>query len=588
MKKSLFSFCVMLMTFSSFAQITITDADYPVLNDTIIFGADTNATINVSGKGLQNWDFSMLNNDAIDTLVFIDPAITTFASNFSLTDIAIEDDNQTLYYSKTNLVFENNGFSGDPLGINAEQAYPFDNAQTLMVFPATYTSLMSDTSSAEIKMNAKPYTSNTVDSVWIKHTVYSYSEIDGYGNLTLPNGKTYNTLKQSSTAITIDSVWIYVTNTFVASGLGVTANQWAFSPAVNGVIDENPILDTVYTHNWIANGKKYPLIETTVDTLEGTPLLTKFRIGGVVGATISTTNIRCNGMSDGELTVSPTVGFSPYTYEWNNGATVNTLTGLGAGNYTVTVTDMFGDTVSTGVELINPAPVSANLNITDVLCYGESNGTVEILNVAGNTPYSFLWSTGATTETLIGLVSDTLSLSITANGCEGIVDSIFINQFDKMTSIIYDALTPLGGISSPYIIVQGGITPYSYVWSNGSTIDTFQVDMTCDFTYMEVTVTDMNGCNLYNSEYRVCESVEELETKLNIYPNPTTGSLRVDLLENSTNNTITIFDALGKQIITQKFNASTSIDLSSHRKGMYYISIATEKGIITRKITLTQ
>jgi hypothetical protein len=571
------------------AQITITSADYPSLNDTIIYGVDNNASIDISGKGLQTWDFSMLENEGIDTLVFFDPSTTAFTSSFTNSNLATEVGEQINYYSKDASMFANDGYVGKPISVGPELALPYGNLQALMVFPATYTSLMSDTSDAEIRINAKPFTSNMVDSTWIKHTTYSYSEVDGYGSLTLPNGQVHNTLKQSSTAINIDSVWIYVSNAITAGFLGVAPNQWVFSPPISGVITDNPVIDTLYTHNWIAEGKNYPLVETTVDTLEGTPLVTNFRIGGVVGATLAPTNISCNGMDDGALEVTPTVGFSPYTYVWNTGATTTIITGLNAGNYAVTVTDMFSDTVSATIELTEPAIVTANLSITDVRCYGESNGTVEILNVAGNTPYSFLWSNGATTDGLTGWSGDTLSLSITANGCEGILDSIVIIEPDTIGTIfLHD------GSGNTTITVSGGISSYSYLWNDGATTNVPGVNYGCllresEFLY-EITITDFNGCVKTDSSMMFCDwsSIKELSNNLSIYPNPTSGSIYVDLLDNSQINSVTIFDALGKQVLSATIENHSQIDLSNFQKGLYYIRIDTDKGIITRKITLTK
>jgi hypothetical protein len=57
-------------------------------------------------------------------------------------------------------------------------------------------------------------------------------------------------------------------------------------------------------------------------------------------------NISCHGANNGEIDVQITGGTAPYNILWNNSSTANPSLNLGAGTYSVLVTDANGCTVS--------------------------------------------------------------------------------------------------------------------------------------------------------------------------------------------------------------------------------------------------
>ncbi len=136
---------------------------------------------------------------------------------------------------------------------------------------------------------------------------------------------------------------------------------------------------------------------------------------------LTTTNVSCFGAASGEvdLTVTNNSGTLPFSYNWSNGATSEDLTGVGAGAYTVTVTDAGGLTATGSATVTQPASgITVNNTIVNVTCHGGSDATIILAVSGGTSPYSFLWSNGSTSMNPSGLTAGTYTVTITqGNGC---------------------------------------------------------------------------------------------------------------------------------------------------------------------------
>ena len=129
----------------------------------------------------------------------------------------------------------------------------------------------------------------------------------------------------------------------------------------------------------------------------------------------------CNEGTDGAIDLSVSGGTTPYTYAWAGGETTEDLSGLTAGDYTVTVTDNNGCTITETIIVDEPTAVFCeSIEATDVTGAGLDNGSIDLTPGGGTPGYTFLWSNGETTEDLSGLAPGTYTVTITdANGCEG-------------------------------------------------------------------------------------------------------------------------------------------------------------------------
>jgi hypothetical protein len=126
-------------------------------------------------------------------------------------------------------------------------------------------------------------------------------------------------------------------------------------------------------------------------------------------ASTSTTNISCNGASNGSAGVSPSGGKPLYSFSWAPlGGTAATATGLAAGTYTCTITDDNNCSITKNFNLIEPSALTANTNNTNVSCNGGSNGTATIAPNGGTPSYTYSWApSGGTAATASGLAVGT-------------------------------------------------------------------------------------------------------------------------------------------------------------------------------------
>jgi len=209
--------------------------------------------------------------------------------------------------------------------------------------------------------------------------------------------------------------------------------------------------------------------------------------------TPTVTNVTCNGLSNGSITVSASGGTPSYTYAWSTGSTSATISGLTAGNYIVTVEDANGCTVAQTIAVTEPAVLTATGVVDDVNCFGGNDGAVDITVTGGTSPYLFQWSNGATTEDLTGLTAGTYSVTIRdGNNCS-FTASYTVSQPTLLVVTHVQTNVTCFGLSDGAIdvTVSGGTPNYSFAWSNGATTE----DLTGLVAGAYVlTVTDANGC----------------------------------------------------------------------------------------------
>lgn len=137
-----------------------------------------------------------------------------------------------------------------------------------------------------------------------------------------------------------------------------------------------------------------------------------------LGATFAQTQPSCNGGTDGEIVASGTGGTAPYNYIWTGGGPGTAqYSGIGAGSYQVVVSDDNGCLYSTSSILSQPAALTAFSSQTAPTCQ-NANGSIAVSVSGGTGAYSYLWSGGGTSSSLVGVAEGTYTLAVSdANGC---------------------------------------------------------------------------------------------------------------------------------------------------------------------------
>ncbi|MDX1910005.1 MAG: SdrD B-like domain-containing protein [Saprospiraceae bacterium] len=220
-----------------------------------------------------------------------------------------------------------------------------------------------------------------------------------------------------------------------------------------------------------------------------------------VQVTITGTDVTCFGFTNGTATAHPSGGWFPYTYLWSTGATTQTITGLGAGTYCVTVTDIDLGTGTACITINQPPQLNVEAYGQSQICGNVPDGFAGAVPSGGTPPYTYLWSNGGVTPQINNLVEGTYTVTVTdANGCTA-TDSYYVGFWDEgiwlMTSGT-DVVCFGQNNGTAHVSVMSGSGNYTYDWSNDGPED--PDDDLEDITNLPpgtytVTVTDVvTGC----------------------------------------------------------------------------------------------
>ncbi|HEY1038941.1 MAG TPA: hypothetical protein VGF30_06020, partial [Bacteroidia bacterium] len=212
---------------------------------------------------------------------------------------------------------------------------------------------------------------------------------------------------------------------------------------------------------------------------------------------ITSSNVNCNGGTDGSATVSATGG-SGFMYSWApSGGTSATASNLAAGNYTCTVTNSGGCTSTATVSISQPNTLSATISQqNNISCNGEMDGSATVSVSGGTSPYTYSWSpSGGTLTTANNLAAGTYSCTVTDT--KGCVTTATVSISEP--AVLSATISQQNGIScngsndaSATVSVSGGTPSYLYSWSpSGATLATATGLSAGTHTCM---VTDSHGC----------------------------------------------------------------------------------------------
>ncbi len=245
----------------------------------------------------------------------------------------------------------------------------------------------------------------------------------------------------------------------------------------------------------------------TVTDFKGCTQIGSFTVSNVAGpvaSIVSFTNVTCNGLTNGVAQGSVLGGTAPYTYLWSNSQNSITATGLGAGVYTFSATDLMGCITTSTVTITQPLVLSV-LTISSVSpsCNGDCDGTATVLVTGGTLPYNYLWLGGtpfgglnSTSSTTTGICSGNLNVLVTdANSCTvgsstSVIEPSFISLTTTNTSETCSGLH--NGTAS--VSASGGTPNYLYQWNTAAGGQTNSTAIGLAGGVYTVTVSDSHNC----------------------------------------------------------------------------------------------
>ncbi|MCE3280341.1 MAG: hypothetical protein K0S44_2532, partial [Bacteroidetes bacterium] len=220
---------------------------------------------------------------------------------------------------------------------------------------------------------------------------------------------------------------------------------------------------------------------------------------GPIASVSSSTNVSCFGGSNGTATASVINGSAPFTYSWApQGGNAITATGLPAGTFTVTVTDVNG-CISTASSPLITQPTLININVTTTLvsCFGGNDATATASAGGGTPGFTYLWlPSGISGSTISNLSAGTYTVQATdANSCTQST-TFTISQPSIVTAAISSSsnVSCFGGNNGSATVTGNGGTPfYTYNWLPSGGTNATAVNLSAG-TYT-VTITDTKGCS---------------------------------------------------------------------------------------------
>jgi Peptidase C10 family/Spi protease inhibitor/Secretion system C-terminal sorting domain/SprB repeat len=210
-----------------------------------------------------------------------------------------------------------------------------------------------------------------------------------------------------------------------------------------------------------------------------------------LSGSITPTNASC-GSSNGSASVAVTGGTSSYTYHWNSGQTVATISNLAAGNYTVTITDAHSCTATATTTIASTGGFTPTLTPTNVGCKGAATGSITA-SVTGVSGLTYTWSNNATTATISNLAAGTYTVTISnGSGCSATASQT-VTQPSTAVSATVTPVNATCNLANGSVSASGtgGTGAYTYLWSTSAT--TASISGLGAGTY-EVTVKDANAC----------------------------------------------------------------------------------------------
>ena len=356
----------------------------------------------------------------------------------------------------------------------------------------------------------------------------------------------------------------------VATVAGATTYAWTLPSGWTGTSTTNSINVTSST----TSGN----ITVTANNSCGSSTPSTLAVtAGTMSVNSSSTSPACNGGTDGSATVTVSGGTGPYTYQWSNGNTTASVSGVAAGSYSVTVTDQTGCVNNLSVSITEPSAIVADAGANAAVCSGAA-ATIggSPTGLGGTGTLAYLWSpaTGLSSATDPNPVATPASATgytvvvTDANGCSS----------SATVQVDIDATpAPVITMSGDTLYTSGGVTYEWYLNGNlaGSGASPFFV-ATQSGNY-EVVAYSAAGCAGVSPVFAFTPTgiySSALLAGINVFPNPARDEFQITLPAGSGSVVARLMDLTGKEVLLTTIDEQhRTVDVRMLQSGVYFLTL---------------
>ncbi len=278
--------------------------------------------------------------------------------------------------------------------------------------------------------------------------------------------------------------------------------------------------------------------------------------------------------NDVSISVSFVGGQAPHTLIWSNGANSLSLDSLGFGSNQITITDAHGCSVNQVFNVVDVQEPILNSQVTNVACFGDSSGQIELLFTNPQEITNITWNNGQSGTVLSNLSVGTYEATISYNnGLCSIMQSELVQSPNVLS--ITALITDIDSINAGAIdvTVSGGTPPYLYNWDNNQQTEDLSNLIAGVYS---ISVTDSAGCSLA-AFYEISEDttgqsdgLDEVDYfNIHAYPNPSNGDVTISWSGELIS--LELISALG-QVISKQYSFPTNTKLLKNlNSGVYFV-----------------
>ena len=253
-----------------------------------------------------------------------------------------------------------------------------------------------------------------------------------------------------------------------------------------------------YSYSWSNGGTERDLTGLNADTYQVTVtdanecfIIEEFVLMATSNISAIITTNTCN---DGSLVLDIVGGVPPYNFLWSTGETIKDIIVGVTGTYDVTVTDENGCSAVSSITVNNLTTFELSVQPTVPSCGGNADGAIDLSINGGQTPFTYSWSNGTTTQDLSNVASGSYTVTVTdGRDCSQELTHFLRNPVSIFISTKVDLIRCDGNGADGAIDISifNAAAPYTVSWSHGATSEDISGLAPGVYT---LSVTDANGC----------------------------------------------------------------------------------------------